>query len=269
MRALASLLHVYGLLLPNHEHLIPYLIKTVSTTREHRLDKASRTILGSIHEEYFQRLRRSMAPIEVISRRIPVWFVGVWDTVASVGWFSEWTVPYMGFNPAIKIARHAVAIDERRAMFRQMMFLSEHRHSVPAQDLKQVWFPGVHGDVGGGYPEEESGLAKVSLKWMIEEAEATGLLLDPTIQAKQLGLSDHSFAAPDPNGNLHESLTRGWHLAEFLPKRRYDWRMGRLTHRMNLYRRRAIPPGSLIHAAAFDRGKGYAARLPADAVRVG
>ena len=41
------------------------------------------------------------------------------------------------------------------------------------EDVKQVWFAGVHCDVGGGYPEKESGLAKLALEWMLEEAKAT------------------------------------------------------------------------------------------------
>ena len=47
------------------------------------------------------------------------------------------------------------------------------------RDLKQVWFPGVHCDVGGGYPEPESGLSKIALRWMLKEAITAGLLVVP------------------------------------------------------------------------------------------
>ena len=43
------------------------------------------------------------------------------------------------------------------------------------QDLRQVWFRGVHSDVGGSYPEKQSGLAKIALEWMMVEAERAGL----------------------------------------------------------------------------------------------
>jgi len=42
----------------------------------------------------------------------------------------------------------------------------------------QVWFPGMHCDVGGGYPEQETGLAKGALEWMLEEAVAADLLVE-------------------------------------------------------------------------------------------
>jgi uncharacterized protein (DUF2235 family) len=46
---------------------------------------------------------------------------------------------------------------------------------VVAQDVKQVWFSGVRCDVGGGYPEQESGIPKYPLLWMIEKAKQHGL----------------------------------------------------------------------------------------------
>ena len=42
-----------------------------------------------------------------------------------------------------------------------------------------MWFAGVHSDVGGSYPEAESGLSKIALRWMLCEAQSAGLLLDP------------------------------------------------------------------------------------------
>ena len=51
-----------------------------------------------------------------------------------------------------------------------------------AQDIKQVWFAGVHSDVGGGYPESESGLSKFPLAWLIDEAAAKGLKIDAALK---------------------------------------------------------------------------------------
>jgi uncharacterized protein (DUF2235 family) len=67
-----------------------------------------------------------------------------------------------------------------RAFFRTNLWIPKGPlpYSGP-RDLKQVWFPGVHCDVGGGYPEPESGLSKIALRWMLKEAITAGLLVVP------------------------------------------------------------------------------------------
>ena len=76
-----------------------------------------------------------------------------------------------------------MALDERRRMFRLAEWV-QPQPFVPVrfrpaefqpQDIEQRWFPGVHSDVGGGYREDESGLSKIPLIWMIDEAEKAGL----------------------------------------------------------------------------------------------
>jgi hypothetical protein len=74
---------------------------------------------------------------------------------------------------------------------------------------------------------------------------------------------------PDPAAGMHESLRGPWWVAEFLFKRHFDWPRKEARRRMNLGRRRTIPPGSLIHQAAYQRGGEYLKRLPADATKVG
>jgi len=92
-------------------------------------------------------------------------------------------------NPDIEIARHAVSIDEHRAFFRNNLWRPGTDSTRPhgPRDLKQVWIPGVHCDVGGGYAEAESGLAKIALEWMLEEAEANGLLVDRARKSESVG----------------------------------------------------------------------------------
>jgi uncharacterized protein (DUF2235 family) len=131
-----------------------------------------------------------------------------------------------------------------------------------------VWFPGVHCDVGGGYPEAESGLSKLALAWMLREAIAAGLLVDNARMDLVLGQSGGGYAPLDSKAPMHESLTPKWWVAEFIPKRHYDWTTRRETKRMNLFRRRTIPSKSLVHQSAFERGGGYEQRLPADAIQV-
>ena len=114
----------------------------------------------------------------ILSARWPtIKFVGVWDTVASVivprpdrlYLPSLLQLAYTQQNPSVKIFRQAIAIDERRRMFRlqpweQPQTFMRNRFSKTnneePQDILQVWFAGVHADIGGGYPEKESGLSK-------------------------------------------------------------------------------------------------------------
>jgi hypothetical protein len=67
---------------------------------------------------------------------------------------------------------------------------------------------------------------------------------------------------------MHESLTVSWHPAEFIPKKHYDCKLKQEARRMNLFRRRTIPPGALIHQSAYERGAAYSSRLLSDAVVV-
>src|SRR3546814_12795187 len=90
------------------------------------------------------------------------------------------TLPYTRNNPSVRIFRHAMALDERRRMFR----LAEWEQPQPfvpvrfrpkewaPQDIEQRWFSGVHSDIGGGSPEKESGLSKIPLIWMIEDRKS-------------------------------------------------------------------------------------------------
>ena len=117
-----------------------------------------------------------------------VHFVGVWDTVGALGIpFSlmglfeshdEFYDTKMGANVAI--ARHALAIDEQREDFEPTLWTP--RTGV---NLKQVWFAGVHADVGGSYPpDKQSGkrASDIPLSWMLDEATDAGLALEPHIR---------------------------------------------------------------------------------------
>ena len=103
---------------------------------------------------------------------------------------------------------------------------------------------------------------------MMQEAKANDLRIDATREAEVLGCSGGKYVAPDPNGMAHESLTLLWNLAEFIPKLHYDWTTGNTGYRMNLYRRRTIPPKSLVHDSVFERNGNYSARVPSDAIPV-
>ena len=112
---------------------------------------------------------------------IPIKFVGVWDTVGAIGLpFDELTDSFdrfFGFkfkrlqlHPLIEHGRQALAIDEERHTFHPVLW--DERDPADWQTLEQVWFPGVHSNVGGGYPKDD--LAHVSLVWMMDQARAVG-----------------------------------------------------------------------------------------------
>ena len=132
-----------------------------------------------------ERVSEGFTPLDLTSfHTISVKFLGVWDTVMALGsrfrsgGASTSTVSntfYLEDQPAacVKNARQALAIDEARYDFRPEIWM-RHRSG---QSLKQRWFAGVHSNVGGGFVHD--GLANVALKWMLDEATAYGLAVDP------------------------------------------------------------------------------------------
>jgi len=104
------------------------------------------------------------------------YFIGVWDTVRAIGLpgvssliFWRHKFHDSALNPGVPYGRHALSIDENRAMFFPELWDEAESDRISGR-IKQVWFPGVHSDVGGGYAERE--LADLTLNWMIDEATA-------------------------------------------------------------------------------------------------
>jgi hypothetical protein len=133
----------------------------------------------------------------------------------------------------------------------------------------------VHSDVGGSYPEAEAGLANITLRWMLKEAEAAGLKVVPGQQWALLGGGVY-HARARYTAMLHKSLHGfGWGLVEFWPKG-----VNRLVSapcvkpavykgsvRANLFRHRVVPEGATIHESVLKRklalAKYTAPNLPA------
>lgn len=239
-RALAGALHRLGLIRPHHENLVRYAW-AIYSDEDRQLQEKERFASAARFQKVF-------------CETIPIHFVGVWDTVSSLGWIWDYkTLPNTAQNSSIKYVRHAVAIDERRACFRHNLFA----RVAPEIDWKQIWFAGVHSDVGGGYPENEAGLAKLSLEWMAMEAGGKELKIDPITRDAILGATGE-YSPPDPLGVLHNSLSVGWWPLECLPRR--TWRSqrgnrpGGMTLRMpNVGRRRTIPEGAVLHPSVQAR----------------
>ena len=133
--------------------------------------------------------------------------VGVWDTVGSLGipglLFSIFDQKKYGFldttlHPNVKKAFHAVCIDERRAQFQPTLWTnSDGSMRVNDNVVQQVWFPGVHSDVGGGY--EQSQLSDITLSWMMHKGKDCGLKFSAPAEAQYL-----SPAAANAIGPAHD-----------------------------------------------------------------
>ncbi|MCE3224296.1 MAG: protein of unknown function, DUF2235-containing [Nitrospira sp.] len=135
---------------------------------------------------------------------IPIEFLGVWDTVGAVGApFDElrdllnWLYPmrFTELTPSchIKRACHALSIDDERRTFRPELWNEE---DVGNTKVDQVWFTGVHSNVGGGYSKH--GLSLVTLDWMMAESEKCGLRF---IESDRIYVRTHQ----DVHGKLYDS----------------------------------------------------------------
>lgn len=150
----------------------------------------------------YRRLARQVAYTDIPYRKWPdssepsatrardevpkIRFVGVWDTVAAYGapvaeltrgiddWVWPLSMPDYTLSPKVEVARHALALDDERDTFHPLLWdeVEEHKlaeaGSVPRGRLRQVWFAGVHADVGGGYPDDS--LSYPPLHWMMSES---------------------------------------------------------------------------------------------------
>lgn len=137
-------------------------------------------------------------------------FVGVWDTVGAMGipisflgLFDDRDEFYdtkIGRN--VRVARHALAIDERRVDFTPTVW--EPRDTM---DMQQVWFCGAHSNVGGSYKPGADGrvLSDIPLAWMVNEAVRTGLTIEP-----HLGRQIHG----SPLASVHKSRRHFYRLRQ-------------------------------------------------------
>ncbi len=139
---------------------------------------------------------------------VTVEMVGVWDTVGALGVpgviFNPLNQKLYGFldtsiHPCITHGFHAVSIDEERAEFKPTLW-TQPDGSPLANDsqVEQVWFPGVHCDVGGSYPEAD--LSNITLSWMMQKAKSLGLVFTAAAEAQYL----HPLAS-DAVGPIHQS----------------------------------------------------------------
>jgi uncharacterized protein (DUF2235 family) len=158
-------------------------------------------------------------PVEAIE------FIGVWDTVAAYGmpiaemtrgvdqWIWPTSMPNYLLSAKVKQAGHALALDDARDTFHPLLW-DETEEAVPSDGepcrIQQVWFAGMHSDVGGGYPDDS--LAHVSLDWMMEQAQCRGLRFKD-------GARTQVALEMNPLGPIHDSRSSLGSYYRYQPRR--------------------------------------------------
>ncbi len=155
-------------------------------------------------------------------------FLGLWDTVKSYGGLRPVMLPHLRHNPIVRTVRHALALDERRAWFdattwgqldsdrcgAKLRLKTKDLPKYQRQDIDEVWFSGCHSDIGGGDAEEIT--SNIALRWMLGEARAAGLLLNP--KGEDVVTTD----VPAKPVEVHESMNWKWWLVERIPRWEID-----------------------------------------------
>tara|TARA_R110000772_G_scaffold215694_2_gene326165 strand:- start:2113 stop:3279 length:1167 start_codon:yes stop_codon:yes gene_type:complete len=254
-RVLAGFIRAVGLLEKRNLNLVDYAYRAYKRIGEGKEDTFAEVRL-------YERLLDTDRP--------PIRLLGLFDTVASVFEHGRYGIrlrhhAFTKTNTSVEAVRHAVAIDDRRTMYRALPWPEGNQyranpHNVAGaanQDVREVWFTGVHCDVGGGYPEAESGLAKLPLNWMIDQTRPMGLdYVTRTVNEIVLGTTANKhYVAPDALAEPHNSMTLLWSLVEFVPRRRPEdskrWSLFGIT--MGLFERRAVPEGARVHSSVLNR----------------
>ncbi len=176
-RSLAGLIRNCGILTPeNVEH--------VDDAFSFYRDRTSQTHPSALASQIFRKMYSQ--PEEDIH------FIGVWDTVGALGipeklpgW--EWVSKHVGgwehmwgfhdttLSSHVRFAYQALAIDEEREPFKPTLW--DEGSGAEGQTLEQVWFAGVHTEVGGG--SSDASLSDIALRWMVRKASDCGLVFLP------------------------------------------------------------------------------------------
>jgi uncharacterized protein (DUF2235 family) len=204
-RALAALLQGFGLLKDGRYNLVQYALKYFWRGKNR-------------DQQYFEIAGRFKS---YFSQPVDIEFMGLWETVSSIGWARWWfSLPWTDNLDSVNNAWQALAIDEQRNPFTPDLW-TPRTQDTPG-DFRQVWFSGVHSDVGGTF--EDHRLADITLTWLATGAAIHGLSIDHN-RIPNIG-PGHAL------GELHPNLFPMWWIATFST--------------------RPIPADSQIHTAVGD-----------------
>src|ERR1700733_9111188 len=174
VRTLAGLIAKCGVLdrdkLPTTDALRSAVWKAYSIYR-----RSYRTWLGQLLHSHQRDLDAMQAfkQTHSLPSDIRIHFIGVWDTVDAVGGpfhssdvinavFHRFKFPDRKLSDQVEWAAQALSIDEARAAFQPVLWEAK-------PNIEQVWFAGVHSNVGGGYPKQ--GMSLVTLDWIMQKAQ--------------------------------------------------------------------------------------------------
>ncbi len=231
-RALAGMLFKVGLLQKGSKNLIPYASRIYNGRRRIKSsDSASTRTKKEVVNAENEITARGFK--ETYCHPCHPYFIGVWDTVASLGYFFGKKFFDHKLHPEVRYAYHAVSIDEKRKKF-PISLWDESNINKNQQTIKQVWFAGVHSDVGGSY--REKGLSNVALRWMLQQANNAGLILtdgwDETLEPGLRAPTGSGMMCKHPEAE-HESWKGFWRV---FPRAR-----------------RTFPENPRLHQSVFDR----------------
>lgn len=193
VRSLTGFIHMFGILPRSREKLIEDAWAIYKISEKTEREKASESFLAKNHTMW-----------------ATVKFLGVWDTVAALGVpqtrfdkVLNWVVPHgfhdFNLSESVVNAYHALSIDDVRRDFHPVYLVPG---SNKKGELKQVWFMGMHTDVGGGYEEKE--LSDIVLEWMTGYAVRHGLRIYVDPKRKK------GLCTPNANGFMHDSRDKTW-----------------------------------------------------------
>lgn len=228
-----------------------------------RIEVIARAIRDYLIVPVIDAFRGNKSFAKITRKPVPtIEFIGVWDTVAAYGLpidemtrgISDWVwpleLPNRILSDRVNFARHALALDDERTTFHPVLWTEQKpgdpAPAIPAtidgEKLVQVWFVGMHANVGGGYPDDA--VAFVPLAWLLSEAHKYGLefKVSPTAEPDSIKWIDSS---QDKDGRLYDSRAGLGAYYRYGPRKVYD-----LCNDKSVG---VSVPVSKIHQSVFDR----------------
>lgn len=207
VRSLSGFIHLFGILPKSRKDLIMQAYNIYKISNREKRERNAKEFIAKHHTMW-----------------VKIKFIGVWDTVVALG------LPFKSVNALVNMipflksdfhdltlsssvenAFHAVAIDERRKTFAPTLWEPNLRQG---QTMEQVWFPGTHTDIGGGY--KESGLSDVTLSWMVGKAKKYGLIIFPWHRVKiEMDVNGLMHDSREGAGRMFREKGRTWDLKKY------------------------------------------------------
>jgi uncharacterized protein (DUF2235 family) len=226
---------------------------------------------GLIFKQIKKWLGKDTADQSVVpnGRKVPIIrFLGLWDTVAAYGlpvdemtrgvsqWLWPLELPSHSLHPSVMRACHALSLDDERTTFHPVLW--NERNETPqtnspkftkGERLSQVWFAGVHANVGGGYPDDS--LAQIPLYWIVQEAKACGLTFKTANPEAVAEIKE----AQDKDGRLYDSRSGSGIYYRYGPRR-----ISRLTNELfsKMLNDEVYIAAPKVHESVFKRIKNNA-----------